>query len=141
MKTRSFGVCGIVIVGSLLGGSRVLAAGECPQRARCDSHKENADYDGEDRYSDGVHYRIYVHSVAERAADGSFEKHKIAVKCENKARSCADRARCDFHKEDGDWSGEDEYIGGTHYRIYVHSMAEADENGKFKKHSFKVRCE
>jgi hypothetical protein len=142
-----------------------LLRAECGRRSFCEFHKENGDDTGEDRYLSGVRYRVYRHSVAEKdEATGTFKTHEFLERCdpddrgrsvdgqatEGPARAtpsptprleCPRRATCDFHHEMGEDTGADEYSADVHYRVYTHSLAETDEQGRFKQHEFRVRCD
>jgi hypothetical protein len=137
---------------------------DCGRRSFCDFHKEYADDTGEDRYLSGVHHRVYRHSIAEKdETTGTFKTHEILERCDPEPGArpaegdttivaparptptprleCPKRAQCDFHHEMGDDTGQDEYSGDIHYRTYSHSLAETDEQGRFKQHEFKLRCD
>jgi hypothetical protein len=55
----------------------------CPEKPRCPQHKEEiGEYEGEDEYPGGVHYRIYVHDTGDRDENGKLKKHKFTVRCD-----------------------------------------------------------
>jgi hypothetical protein len=59
------------------------AAARCPERPRCPLHKQEiGEYEGEDEYPGGVHYRVFVHDTGDRDENGKLKKHKFSVRCE-----------------------------------------------------------